>query len=133
MTTKNAEVLRGTLSKDLKKVTFTLPIDEINWRDPLSISSKGNASYIFNQKVEFEVVDEDGITVPVTASIGIYMDKKNWKAYMEQVKGHKEGKERGTNTIGKTYSVDELSILKDKGLISEDIVKELILAGKVIL
>ena len=133
MTTKNAEVLRGTLSKDLKKVSFTLPIDEINWRDPLSVSSKGNASYIFNQKVEFEVVDEDGITVPVTASIGIYMDKKNWKSYMEQVKGHKEGKEEGTNTIGKTYSVDELSILKDKGLINEDIVKELILAGKVIL
>ncbi len=133
MTTKNAEVLRGTLSKDLKKVTFTVDISEINWRDPLSISSKGNASYIFNQKFEFEVVDEDGITVPVTASIGLYMTKKDWKAYKEQVEGHREGKEAGTNTIDKAYTVDELSILKNKGLISEEVVKELILAGKVIL
>jgi hypothetical protein len=133
MSKLNNEVLRGSLSKDLKKVTFTVDISNIDWRNPLSISSKGNASYIFNQKHEFEVVDEDGITVPITASIGVYMDKKNWKAYIEQVEGHKEGKKEGTNTVGKAYTVDELSILKDKGLISEDVVKELILAGKVIL
>lgn len=133
MTKLNNEVLRGVLSKDLKKVTFTVDISEIDWRNPLSISNKGNASYIFNQKHEFEIVDEDGITVPITASIGVYMDKKNWKSYKEQVEGHKEGKKEGTNTVGKAYTVDELSILKDKGLISEDVVKELILANKVIL
>jgi hypothetical protein len=131
--TKTNEVLRGALSKDLKKVTFTLDISDIDWRNPSSITSKGNASYIFNQKYEFEVVDEDGITVPLNASIGLYMSKKNWKSYTEQVEGHEEGKKEGTNTVGKTYTADELSILKEKGLISEDIVKELILAGKVIL
>lgn len=130
---KANEVLRGVLSKDLKQVTFTLDIEGIDWRNPSSITSKGNASYIFNQKYEFEVVDEDGITVPLNASIGLYMSKKNWKAYIEQVEGHKEGKKAGTNTVDKTYTADELSILKEKGLISEDIVKELILAGKVIL
>jgi len=130
---KASEVLRGSLNKECTKVTFTVDISNIDWRNPSSITSKGNASFVFNQKYEFEVVDEDGITVPVNASIGLYMSKKNWKAYIEQVEGHKEGKKEGTNVVGKTYTVDELSILKDKGLISEDIVKELILAGKVIL
>lgn len=126
---KTNEVLRGVLSKDLKKVTFTVDISEIEWRKPLSISSKGNASYIFNQKYQFEVVDEDGITVPVTASIGVYMDKKNWKSYTDQVQGHKEGKEQGTNTV--KYTLKQLELLKEKGLLKEEMVQSLLEKGLV--
>lgn len=127
--TKTNEVLRGTLSKDLKKVTFTVDISKINWRDPLSVSSKGNASYIFNQKHEFEIEDEEGITVPVTASIGVYMDKKNWKSYIEQVEGHKEGKKEGTNTV--KYTLEQLELLKKKGLLKEEMVQSLLEKGLV--
>ena len=129
MTKLNNEVLRGTLSKDLKEVTFTVDISDIDWRKPLSISDKGNASYIFNQKHLFEVVDEDGITVPVTASIGIYLTKKDWKDYIEQVEGHKEGQQAGTNTV--KYTLDQLELLKSKGLLKEEMVQALLEKGLV--
>lgn len=126
---KTTEVLRGTLSKDLKKVTFTMDISEINWRKPISISSKGNASYVFNQKFQFEVVDQDGITVPVTASVGIYLTKKDWRNYIEQVEGHAAGKEAGTNTA--KYTLEQLELLKSKGLLKEEMVQALLEKGLV--
>lgn len=126
--TKN-EVLRGSLNKECTKVTFTVDISEINWRKPLNISSKGNASYVFNQKHEFEVVDEDGITVPVTASIGIYLTKKAWKDYIEQVQGHQEGQKEGTNTV--KYTLEQLELLKEKGLLKEEMVQALLEKGLV--
>lgn len=127
--TKANETLRGVLSKDLKKVTFTVDISEINWRKPLNISSKGNASYVFSQKHTFEVVDEDGITVPVTASIGIYLPKKDFKSYMEQVEGHEAGKEAGTNVV--KYTIEQLEMLKSKGLLKEEMVQALLEKGLV--
>jgi len=123
------EVLRGVLSKDLKKVTFTVDISEIDWRKPINISSKGNASYIFNQKHEFEIEDEEGITVPITASIGLYMTKKDWKAYIEQVEGHREGQAQGTNTV--KYTLEQLELLKKKGLLKEEMVQSLLEKGLV--
>lgn len=123
------EVLRGVLSKDLKKVTFTVDIADIDWRKPLSISSKGNASFVFNQKHEFEIEDADGITVPVTASIGLYMTKKDWKSYMEQVQGHREGQAQGTNTV--KYTIEQLEMLKEKGLLKEEMVQSLLEKGLV--
>ena len=133
MSKANNEVLRGVLSKDLKSVNFTVDISEINWRKPISISSKGNASYIFNQKHEFEVVDVDGITVPVTASIGIYLTKKDWKDYIEQVQGHAAGKEAGTNTTTSTvkYTIEQLEMLKEKGLLKEEMIQALLEKGLV--
>ena len=129
MSKKNTEVLRGVLSKDLRTVTFTVDISDIDWRKPLSVSSKGNASYIFNQKHTFEVEDQDGITVPVTASIGIYLSKKDFKSYMEQVEGHEAGKKAGTNTI--KYSIKQLEMLKEKGLLKEEMVQTLLEKGLV--
>jgi len=133
MTNKSAEVLRGSLSKDLKKVSFTMDISGIDWRKPLSISSKGNASYVFSQKFEFEVVDHEGITVPVTASIGLYLTKKDFKDYMEQVQGHKAGKEAGTNTAATStkYTLEQLELLKSKGLLKEEMVQALLEKGLV--
>lgn len=126
---KKDNVLRGVLSKDLRTVTFTVDISDIDWRKPLSISSKGNASYVFNQKHEFEVVDQDGITVPVTTSIGIYLTKKDWKDYMEQVQGHQEGQKEGTNTV--KYTLEQLELLKEKGLLKEEMVQSLLEKGLV--
>ncbi len=126
---KKDDVLRGALSKDLKKVTFTVDISEINWRKPINISDKGNAGYIYNQKHTFEVVDEDGITVPVTASIGVYLTKKDWRDYIEQVDGHKEGRTQGTNTI--KYTLEQLELLKSKGLLKEEMVQSLLEKGLV--
>ena len=123
------QVLRGVLSKDLRSVTFTVDLSEIDWRKPLSISSRGNAGFIYNQKHQFEVVDEDGITVPVTASIGLYMPKKDWQAYVEQVQGHQAGKEAGTNTI--KYTIAQLELLKEKGLLKEEMVQSLLEKGLV--
>ena len=130
---KTNEVLRGRVSKDLKSVTFELPIDGINWRKPLSISSKGNASYVFSQKFEFEVVDKDGITVPLTASVGLYMTKKDFKDYMEQVEGHKAGKEAGTNVANTTtkYTLEQLELLQSKGLLKPEMVQSLLEKGLV--
>lgn len=131
------KVLRGHLNKECTKVTFTMDIDGIDWRTPISVSSKGNASYKFNEKYQFELVDEDGITVPLTASIGLYMDKKNWREYQVQVKGHQEAKNLDDVDIKKSsvkmYTIDELSKLKDAGLLSEYAVKELVLNGQVVL
>jgi len=126
---KKDNVLRGVLSKDLRTVTFTVDISDIDWRKPLSVSSKGNASFIFNQKHQFEVEDQDGITVPVTCSIGIYVEKKNWKEYQEQVKGHQEGKKEGTNTV--KYTIKQLELLKEKGLLKEEMVQSLLEKGLV--
>ena len=135
--TKATEVLRGHLNKECTKVTFTMDIEGIDWRTPISVSSKGNASYKFNEKYQFELVDKDGITVPLTASIGLYMDRKNWKEYQEQVKGHQEAKELDDVDIkepsrAKMYTIAELTKLKDAGLLSEDAVKELVLQGQVL-
>ena len=129
MAKKDNEVLRGRLSKDLRTVTFTVDISEINWRKPLGISNKGNASYVYNQKHTFEVVDEDGITVPVTTSIGVYLTKKDWKDYMEQVQGHQEGQVQGTNTV--KYTLEQLELLKSKGLLKEEMVQALLEKGLV--
>src|SRR5690606_26834735 len=121
---KKDNVLRGVLSKDLRTVTFTVDISDIDWRKPLSISSKGNASYVFSQKHTLEVVDQDGITVPVTASIRLYLTKKDYKSYMEQVEGHEAGKKAGTNTI--KYTIEQLEMLKSKGLLKEEMVQDLL-------
>lgn len=129
MTKTNNEVLRGSLSKDLRTVTFTVDISDINWRKPLSISNKGNAGYVYNQKHTFEVVDQDGITVPVTASIGIYLTKKDFKDYMTQVEGHQAGKEAGTNVV--KYTIEQLEMLKEKGLLKEEMVQALLEKGLV--
>ena len=129
MAKTNNEVLRGSLSKDLRTVTFTVDISEINWRKPLSISNKGNAGYVYNQKHTFEVVDQDGITVPVTASIGIYLTKKDFKSYMEQVEGHKAGQQAGTNVV--KYTLEQLELLKSKGLLKEEMVQALLEKGLV--
>lgn len=127
--TKANDVLRGRLSKDLRTVTFTVDISGIDWRKPLSISNKGNAGYVFNQKHTFEVVDQDGITVPVTASIGIYMTKKDWKDYAEQVQGHRDGQAQGTNVV--KYTLEQLELLKSKGLLKEEMVQALLEKGLV--
>ena len=127
--TKANETLRGTLNKECTKVTFTVDIADIDWRKPLNISSKGNASYVFSQKHTFEVVDQDGITVPVTASIGIYLTKKDFKSYMEQVEGHKAGQQAGTNVV--KYTLEQLELLKSKGLLKEEMVQALLEKGLV--
>lgn len=126
---KTNEVLRGRVSKDLKKVIFELPIEGIDWRKPLHISDKGNASYVFSQKFEVEVVDKDGITVPLTASVGLYMTKKDWQAYKEQVSGHKAGQQAGTNVV--KYTLEQLELLKEKGLLKEEMVQALLEKGLV--
>ena len=129
MSKKNTNTLRGVLNKECTKVMFTVDISDIDWRKPLSVSSKGNASYVFNQKHQFEVVDQDGITVPVTASIGIYLTKKDFQSYMDQVEGHREGQVQGTNTV--KYTLDQLEMLKEKGLLKEEMVQALLEKGLV--
>ena len=126
---KTDKVLRGVLNKECTKVTFTVDIADIDWRKPISISNKGNASFVFNQKHTFEIVDQDGITVPVTASIGIYMPKKDWQAYVEQIEGHEAGKTHGTNTF--KYTLKQLELLKEKGLLKEEMVQALLEKGLV--
>ena len=129
MAKKDNEVLRGRVSKELKSVILELPIEGIDWRKPLHVSDKGNASYVFSQKFELEVVDHEGITVPLTASVGLYMTKKDWRNYTEQVQGHREGQVQGTNVV--KYTLEQLELLKSKGLLKEEMVQALLEKGLV--
>jgi len=134
MTTTNNEVLRGRINK-AGNVELEVDVADINWRRPISISSKGNASYVFSQKFEFEIEDQDGITVPVTVSVGVYLTKKDFKDYMDQVAGHNEGKVARTNVANTTtstkYTLEQLELLQSKGLLKPEMVQALLEKGLV--
>ena len=130
---KAVEELRGRVN-GMGNIEVEVDVANINWRKPISISSKGNASFKFNEKYLVEVVDQDGITVPLTLSVGVYMDRKSWRNYMDQVAGRKEGQKAGTNTASTNvvkYTLEQLEVLKDKGLLKEEMVQSLLEKGLV--
>ena len=89
-----ANKIKGALSKDLKKVTFEVSLDAVNFKDP-RVSDKGYAS-LLNDYLEFEI-EVDGITIPVDGKLGLYVTPNNWKSVVEQRTGKKEGSIQGSN------------------------------------
>lgn len=85
------------VNKGATHVIMEIPMEMINSKDPY-VSSKGNATVMDTQRLQCEI-DVDGITLPINCNLSLYSQAKNWKSFVEQRNGTKEGKKQGTNTM----------------------------------
>lgn len=85
------------ISKDLKTAQITLDLTELNIEDPEM--SKGGTAYVLGKGKRFAFeLDFEGVTLPIDMQLSSWVGRKNWKEFVMQRDGIREGNEQGTNT-----------------------------------